>query len=141
MEGQRGWGGMLPSVRFHLAEPGRDGRACSAGRKDSGHLGMLTEMHQGVGGQSDRSVPESARYRIRVQFHLFTERPWATSTGMFGYFISERVNNNQPDRRWILHQPLKISEMVRAHVTDVCVIRAICILYYLSLRAMIHLSM
>lgn len=88
MEGQRGWGGMLPSVLFHLAEPGRDGRACSAGRKDSGHLGMLTEMHQGVGGQSDRSVPESARYRIRVQFHLFTERPWATSTGMFGYFIS-----------------------------------------------------
>lgn len=56
---------MLPSVPFHLAELGQDGRVCSSGRKDSGHQG--TEMHQGVGGQSDRSVPESAQYRIRLK--------------------------------------------------------------------------
>lgn len=62
-----GGGGMLPSVLFHLAELGQDGRVCSAGRKDSGHQGMLTEMHRGIGGQSDRSVPESAQYRIRLK--------------------------------------------------------------------------
>lgn len=55
-EGWRGEG--LPSVPFHLAGLGHG--ACSTGRKDSGHQGMLTVMHQGFGGQSDESVPQSA---------------------------------------------------------------------------------
>lgn len=62
-----GAGGLSPSVPFHSAELGRDGRACSAGRKDAGHQGMLTEMHQGVGGQSDGSVPEVAQCRTTLK--------------------------------------------------------------------------
>lgn len=85
-------GGLLPSVPFHLAELGRDSRACSTGRKDSGHQGMLTVMHRGFGGQSDGSVPDSAQYRRRVELHLFTRGTWATSTGMFRYIILESAN-------------------------------------------------
>lgn len=53
-------GGLLPSVPFHLAELGRDSRACSTGRKDSGHQGMLTVMHRGFGGQSDGSIQKKS---------------------------------------------------------------------------------
>ena len=36
MEGQCWWGGSVPSILFHSAELGQDGRASSASRRDSG---------------------------------------------------------------------------------------------------------
>lgn len=57
----------LVFISFGLAGTGR---AFSEATKDSGHQGMLTKMHQGVGRQTDRSVPELAQYRIRLKSYI-----------------------------------------------------------------------
>ena len=90
------WGaeeGVLQSVRFiwlSWDRSGQDDRACSAGRTDVGRRGMLTAMHQGVGGQADSSVPEMARYRITHKNRVCFVCSWAMSSvhwhvGMFHF--------------------------------------------------------